>query len=208
MPTRASSSAALSRQRARQHVPVDRPRLGDDVEHGHARVERGKGVLENDLERAAERKQPFRLKRENAIAMKTRVARGRLLEAQEGAREGRLAGAGFADDAQRLGRPNLEAHAIERAHHLPGLPAHQASRDREVLAQVADLEKGRIGPRRPRGLVRAAPGNGGEQPARIVLARRLEYLAHGTAFDDAAPVHDRDPIGDVGDHPEIMRDQQ
>jgi hypothetical protein len=74
MPTRASSSAALSRQRARQHVPVDRPRLGDDVEHGHARVERREGVLKHDLERAAERQQPFGLEREDPIAVEARLA--------------------------------------------------------------------------------------------------------------------------------------
>ncbi len=77
-----------------------------------------------------------------------------------------------------------------------------------MLAQVAHLEEDAFVPGRPRGLVRAAPGDRCEQPARIVLARRLEHLAHGAALDDAAAMHDRDPIGDVGDHAEIVRDQQ
>ena len=40
------------------------------------------------------------------------------------------------------------------------------------------------------------------------MARRAEHLARAAELDDAAGLHDGDPVGDLRDHPEIMGDEQ
>ena len=78
-------------------------RLGDDLADRHARIERGVGILEDHLHLLAHGDQ---LARGRAVAMSTpskRISpRGRIVEAQHEAAEGRLAAAGLADQAERL----------------------------------------------------------------------------------------------------------
>ena len=40
------------------------------------------------------------------------------------------------------------------------------------------------------------------------MLRAFEHVVHGPLFDDAALLHDRDAVRDVGDDAEIMRDEQ
>src|SRR5689334_6640154 len=46
-----------------------------------------------------------------------------------------------------------------------------------------------------------------EQRLRVRVARRAEQLVDVGVLDDAARVHDRDPVRDVGDHAEVVGDQ-
>src|SRR5207245_11507690 len=41
----------------------------------------------------------------------------------------------------------------------------------------------------------------------VRMLRVVEEVALGTELDDAPGVHDRDPVGDVGDDTEVVRDQ-
>ena len=79
-------------------------RLGDDVADGHARVERGERVLEDDLHRAPVPPQRLAAEPREIVAEPDHAARGRLDQAQDRAAERRLAAAGLADHAERLAR--------------------------------------------------------------------------------------------------------
>src|SRR5947208_15440131 len=88
--------------------------------HGHPRIERAVGILEDDLHPAAQRAQLPRVEREDVLRVKEHFARGGLLESQHGAADRRLTGAGFAHETERLAPGNGERHAIDRAHRRPG----------------------------------------------------------------------------------------
>ena len=95
---------------------MDVERLGDDRADGHARIERGVGVLEDDLHvaAAAGASRPCRARRRSS-PIEAALARGRLDQPQQQARQGRLAAAGFADDAQRLAGGQRQAHIVDGA---------------------------------------------------------------------------------------------
>ena len=65
--------------------PVDHERLADDRADCHARVERGVGILKDDLHIAAERAQFAAGQRRRVLALEPDLARGRLDEAQDAA---------------------------------------------------------------------------------------------------------------------------
>ncbi len=47
-----------------------------------------------------------------------------------------------------------------------------------------------------------------QQRLQIGMLRRLEQILHGAGFHDLAVIHDDDLVGDVGDHAQVVRDQQ
>ena len=107
--------------------PVDDQRLADDRADRHARIERGVGVLEDDLHVARQRPQlGRRLSASDVAALEPDLARSRLDQAQDAAAGRRLAAARLADQAQRLAGSNLEADPVDRMHLLDA--ARQNSR--------------------------------------------------------------------------------
>ena len=118
--------------------PMDDQRFADDRADGHARVERGERVLEDDLHVAAQRAQRAAGERRDDRCPRTRSRPGRLDQPQDAASGGRFAAAGFADEAQRLARGDLEADAVDRVHALDGA-REQAALDREMLDQTGDF---------------------------------------------------------------------
>jgi hypothetical protein len=64
-------------------------------------------------------------------------------EAEHGAPEGRLAAAGFADQAERLARPQVEGHAVDGPQRRRRLAGEKAAADREVHLQIVDREQRR-----------------------------------------------------------------
>ena len=88
--------------------------------------------------------------RADVLALKPDFAGGRLDQAQDAAAGGRFAGAGFADEAERLALLDVEADAVDGMH--DGLVAQQeAGADVELLGQVPDREQRRAHcGRRPR----------------------------------------------------------
>ena len=95
---------------------VMRPqRLFQDRPDGHARVERGEGVLEDDLHPGAQAAQGLRVQRKHVLAVKEDLPRRRLGQAQKAAAQGGLAAAGLPDQAQRLPGVQGQVHAVHGA---------------------------------------------------------------------------------------------
>ena len=97
-------------------------RLGQDLAHGHARIERGVGVLKDDLHVPAQPAQFVLVEVCDLLALEAHRARRRVHQAQHQASGGRLAAAGFADQRQRLAARDLETDVLDGAHQ-PDLPA-------------------------------------------------------------------------------------
>ena len=57
-------------------------------------------------------------------------------------------------------------------------------------------------------LARVGFGRGIAEQARVGVARRVEHLGHGAAFDDAAEIHHHDPGAEPADHGEVVADEQ
>src|SRR6185437_8065876 len=110
---------------------VDDERLGDDVLHPHARVERGVGVLEDDQQSAAEVTQLARGESGDWLAVEEHFAAGWLDEAHDHAGDGGFTGSGFADEAEGFALLDAEGHVVDRRGVLFIL-----------LCQVADFEEG------------------------------------------------------------------
>jgi len=119
---------------------VGHQRLGDDLAGRHARIERGQRILEHDLEIAAQRTARAPVEPcEIATEPGDRAGRRRH-QAEDRARQGRLAAARFADHAERLARRHREAHPVERAQ-LERLVPDPVGRHRVGDREVADLEQ-------------------------------------------------------------------
>ena len=56
--------------------------------------------------------------------------------------------------------------------------------------------------------IEADPRYRGQQRFCIGVSRGIQYLARGSLFHDLAGVHDGDPVGDLRDDPQVVRDQQ
>src|SRR5262249_4385598 len=83
---------------------------------------------------------PLRGRAANVLACETYRPRVRLDQLQDQARQRRLAAAGLADDAERLGGVDVERAAIDRAH--PRVRALQhAGTQWEVRAHDADFQQ-------------------------------------------------------------------
>ncbi len=136
-------------------------RLGQDFADGHARIERGVGVLEDDLHVPAQPAQLVLVEVGDLLALEAHRARRRVHQAQDQASGGRLAAAGFADQRQRLAAGDLEADVLDGAHEADHLAADQAAADREMLDQAVDLQDRDIA----RGIAHDATSTGAFQHA-------------------------------------------
>jgi hypothetical protein len=85
-----------------RHDVVQGERFGEQLLHGHARIERGVRVLKDDLHLAPERSQLLLIEGENIATVEAQLARGRLDQPQNEASDGGFAAAGFADQRQGL----------------------------------------------------------------------------------------------------------
>src|SRR6202007_249072 len=99
---------------------VDDQRLADDVEHGHARIERAEGVLEDKLYLAAIVEQ-LRAAESQDIDIAVAVAEAdrsfvRRERPHDDLADGGLAAAAFAHQPQAFAAPDLEAHIVDCQH--------------------------------------------------------------------------------------------
>ena len=111
---------------ARAHA-VDLGALGDDLAHGHARVERGIGVLEDHLHPAGEGAAGAAGGGDRGV-LEDDLAGGGRVDAHDGAAEGGLAAAGLADEAEGLAAGDGEVDAADGV--------EGAAADVEALAQA------------------------------------------------------------------------
>ena len=123
----------------RHDVGVDLQGLGDDLADGAPRVERGVGVLEDDLDVPSQATHVRPRLLEHVDAVELDGALGRLLEPHEESPERGLATPRLADDTERLAATQLEVDAVDRADVPDGTP-QDAALDRVVLLQAGGLE--------------------------------------------------------------------
>ena len=108
-------------------------RFRDDLINGHARVEAGVAVLENDLGAVAELLE-FRLAHlGDILAVKQHLAAGRLQQAQHSAAQRGFATAALADNAQGLPGANGQIHIVH------GM--QKAARGIEILLQMPGFQQ-------------------------------------------------------------------
>ena len=120
-------------------------RLGDDVQHGHARVKRGVGVLKNHVEVTTQAPQFTAVEAGQVLYAAIRQAQQDetvvgVDAANDATPEGGLAATRLTDQAEGLSFPDIETDVIDRAH-LADLAAQQAFLDREEFSEVADLQQ-------------------------------------------------------------------
>ena len=144
--------------------PLRDERLGDDVLHEHARVERVRRILEHDLDLLAQLQEPpavhpdqIDLRKQflragpflgivrgehpldlfHFIRRPSEVdsSRGCVVQPEDGLAERGLSAAGFTDQPEALTPPNLEIHAVERLR--PPRGAEHAGFDGYVLHELA-----------------------------------------------------------------------
>jgi hypothetical protein len=115
---------------------VGEERLLDQVPYPPLRVQRAERVLEDHLQVPPGLEQPGAAQRDQVGAAEDDRARGGPRRLHDRTRQGRLARAGLADDAQRLPGPHVEGDARDGV--------HGAEVGAEFVYQVRDLEEGRV----------------------------------------------------------------
>jgi ABC-type oligopeptide transport system ATPase subunit len=148
---------------------VDAQRIADDRAHPLARVERSVRVLEDHLHLPAQRLQLAAGELGDVAALEVDRARGELEQADDAAAERRLAATRFAHEPECLAGSHLEADAVHGVH--PGDLAldDDALLDREVLADVVDLQE--------RPAVLLAHADSSISSGWIVVSRRAALVA-------------------------------
>src|SRR6185437_9431681 len=111
-----------------------------DLADRHAGVERGVGILEDDLRLAPEATQLVRIEGQQVAPVEANASRIWLDQPQHQPAHGRLAAAGLADQPQRLAALDRKANAIDRAD-VSGRCAEQRAAGDEMLFQALDLEQ-------------------------------------------------------------------
>jgi hypothetical protein len=111
-------------------------RIGQGAPHGLARVERGVRVLEDHLNRAC----CFHaVAPGNRLAVQGDAAMGRRDQTHDGQRQGGLAAARFAHQAQALAGLHVEADAVDRLQNLDA--AAERTADGEMDREVVELQQ-------------------------------------------------------------------
>ena len=120
---------------------MDDEDFAKDRPDGHARIERGEGVLENDLHVAPHRAQVSAAKAQHVLPVEHDLARAGFDEAQDAASCGRLAAARFTNQSQGFAAIDGEGHAVHRMN-TPDLSRQQARLDGKMLLEIADAQQG------------------------------------------------------------------
>ncbi len=132
------------------------------------------------------------------------AAAGRLNQPGDATRHRRFAGARFADDAQGLPAPQLQRHV--------GGGLHGARALEPALVDIGLGEFFGLQHDRPAGVdvavARMDRGHGGDQHAGVVVFRPRQQFGLGLHFHQGAGLEHGDPIGDLGDHAEVVGDEQ
>src|SRR6266700_3297509 len=121
---------------------VQRKRLGENLPDGHARIERGIGVLEDELCVAAQRPELTLLEGRDISTVETDASCRWFDQPQHQPAEGRFATAGFADEREGFAGLERKAHPIHGGYDGGRTAENRATRD-ELAADVLDLEQRR-----------------------------------------------------------------
>src|SRR4249920_737311 len=140
--------------------PMDVERLGDAVPDRHPRVQGRVRILEHHLDAPPEAFAFVAIERPDVLAVELDRPGGRLRERDDGSTERGLARAGLAHEADRLATLHLEVHAVDGTYLADHAPQKETLGDREVDADVPDLEQ-RVLRRHARAWGRGAGSNPG-----------------------------------------------
>ena len=124
---------------------VDDQRLGDELEHGHPRVQRGVGILEDELHAPAQAAQLLALRGGDVLAVEDDPARRRIDAPEHGAPDRGLARAGLADEAERLAVVHGERHVVDGVDPLHLLTPEAAAPDGEPHRDAVGLDHPLLG---------------------------------------------------------------
>jgi len=120
---------------------VDLHRLHQDLAHREARIERGIGILEHDLDAPLVGVRRLRRQRQQVPALEQHCAAGGLVQPHKQQAHRGLAGPGFADHPERLALGQLERSAL---HGLQLAPSEEPVAEIEALGEAARLENDRL----------------------------------------------------------------
>src|SRR5581483_4783031 len=129
---------------AARPLAVDEHRLLDDLPDRHARVERRVRILEDDLHLLAQLAQVVPARRRQLVAHEADGAAGRLQQLQDAVPGRRLAGAGLADEPERLALRDLERDAVDRLHMVDRPLDEQTLPHRKPLLQVGHRQESAV----------------------------------------------------------------
>ena len=110
---------------------MDDERLGDDLLDAHARVEGGVGILKDGLHAAAQRAELVLGDAGDGVAVEGDGAGGGFDEAEDEARDGAFAGAGFADEAEGFAALDGERDAVDDGGRVLCVGLGEVARDEE-----------------------------------------------------------------------------
>ena len=107
---------ARAPRRGARLEPVDHQRLVEHVGDAQMRIERGIGVLKDDLHAPTERAQLLAVQRQEIDAIEADLARCRLDEAKQRTTGRALARTGFADQREHLTALDGEGNILDGVH--------------------------------------------------------------------------------------------
>ena len=222
--------APLDVLRPRQQ-PVRDDGLGNAEAHGLARVQRGKGVLEDVLDVLAQLHAAGSVELGDVLSGKADGAAGGRNELLQRLADGRLAAARLAHQRQRFAWVDLETDFFHRVHAVGDL-AEPVVRNVKAGAEFFNREQWRAGVYgvlhlfdadlaqfiaiqhrewHALGQRLAAQGaeswHGREQGAGVGMLRGVEDLRHRPVFDLAAAPHHHHVIGHLRDHAHVVGDE-
>ncbi|ABA48402.1 hypothetical protein BURPS1710b_2632 [Burkholderia pseudomallei 1710b] len=180
--------------------------FGHDPPDRLPRRKRAEGILKYHLHVRAQRDALAPAKACERTALEFDVAVRDPLQPEERHRERRLAGARFADDAERLALPHRHARVRHRGEAPRAEPAREA---RQLLPELhgdparaehdgRDRQHGRHRALRP----------AVQQALRVRVLGRIEDPLDRPALDEPALLHHRDPLGEAPHEIQIVRDEQ
>ncbi len=140
-PTRRSSSATRSWRWRLSFIPIHQERLADDIQQGHARIERGEGILKDHLHLVAQRlelvaPQAGNIQHRLAFGLEEDFSSGWGQRAQDAARGGGLAAAAFAYQGKGFTLVDIKSHIVHRPHVPDHLLPEALANGKEFLSRL------------------------------------------------------------------------
>ena len=133
---------ARGARRGREPRLVNFERLADNCSDAHSRIERSERILKHHLHFAAKRAQRLAARGEKIASLDEQFAGVGLDQAQQHARERRLAAAGFADDRERFAGGDSRLTSSTAATRACESIARVLVEPGKCLPQISGLEKG------------------------------------------------------------------
>src|SRR5262249_36482389 len=116
-------------------------RGADDLAHPLARIERGDGILEDQLRLTMDRLELTPTEMGDVLVAISESSPGRLEQPDDAARQGALSAARLAHDAERLALPQRYRHIVHGVHVTDRSVHQHALLDREVQLEMLDLDE-------------------------------------------------------------------